>query len=339
MVTLILMIVISLVVLGFAQISRRNQRQALDRQLSTQAFYAAETGVNDASQLIKAALESGSPVASKDDCASTGGGFYSSLNPVIDSSASVEYTCLMVDPTPNSLVYSSIGVNSTVVPLIASSGTISSVRFTWQSKDTGTTPADSCPTSPSGVFTRASSWNCGYGVLRLDLVPTAGPLSMDGLRTSTMTTFAVPLRPGSSGTSSVSYTTGGGNNRLGVTCSNSNCSLTVNFPSPSSQYYMRVSSIYKDVSLQVAASDGGDPVGLQGAQAVVDATGKAQDVLRRIQVRVPLVPTSSNLLSDYAVQSTEAICKRFSVMNGFFNSEANDAVSGVSSGTNNPLCD
>jgi Tfp pilus assembly protein PilX len=51
MVTMILMIVISLIVVGFAQISRRNQRQALDRQLSTQAFYAAETGVNDASDL------------------------------------------------------------------------------------------------------------------------------------------------------------------------------------------------------------------------------------------------------------------------------------------------
>jgi len=31
MITMILMIVISLIVLGFAQISRRNQRQSLDR--------------------------------------------------------------------------------------------------------------------------------------------------------------------------------------------------------------------------------------------------------------------------------------------------------------------
>ena len=74
--TMILMIVVGLIVLGFAQISRRNQRQALDRQLSTQAFYAAETGVNDAANLIKTAVQAGTVVAAKPDCTSTGGGFY-----------------------------------------------------------------------------------------------------------------------------------------------------------------------------------------------------------------------------------------------------------------------
>jgi len=54
MVTMILMIVMSLIVVGFAQVSRRNQRVALDRQLSTQAFYAAESGVNDAREFLDA---------------------------------------------------------------------------------------------------------------------------------------------------------------------------------------------------------------------------------------------------------------------------------------------
>ena len=48
MMTLVIMLVISLIVIGIAQLSRREQRQALDNQLSTQAFYAAESGVNDA---------------------------------------------------------------------------------------------------------------------------------------------------------------------------------------------------------------------------------------------------------------------------------------------------
>src|SRR5688572_1479839 len=103
MVTMILMIVISLIVLGFAQISRRNQRQTLDRQLSTQAFYAAETGINDAAELIKGAS---GVVPDKPDCASSGGGFYT-LTPTIDATNNVEYTCLTVDPSPESLVYSS----------------------------------------------------------------------------------------------------------------------------------------------------------------------------------------------------------------------------------------
>lgn len=338
MVTLILLIVISLIVLGFAQISRRNQRQALDRQLSTQAFYAAETGVNDAVKLIEGALQSGSEVAAKPDCASDGGGFYTALNPMISAEDGVEYTCLMVDPAPGTLVYSSIGSTSTVIPLISSGGNLANINLAWQSKDTDNNPADSCPAG-ADTFSPTGDWSCGYGVLRFDLVPTGGALSMDGLRNSTMTSFVVPLRPGSSGASSVGFATGGGNNRLGVECSNSECKLTINLPSSESQYHMRVSSIYKDVSLQISAQDvNGTQVGLRGAQALVDSTGKAQDVLRRIQVRVPLAGSSVNQLSDYAIQSTEAICKRFSVMDGFFQSDADAVVPGVAASTDNPLC-
>lgn len=107
------------------------------------------------------------------------------------------------------------------------------------------------------------------------------------------------------------------------------------------QYYMRVSAVYKDVSLIVSASDsGGSALSLQGAQAVIDTTGKAQDVLRRVQVHIPLTPSSSNQLSDYAIESTDAICKRFVTMDGYFQSYAASAVSGLTSITTppNPLC-
>jgi hypothetical protein len=108
----------------------------------------------------------------------------------------------------------------------------------------------------------------------------------------------------------------------------------------SSQYYLRVSSLYKDVSLEITATDASSvPINLQGAQAVVDATGKAQDVLRRIQVRVPLTVSSTNLLSDYGVESKDAICKRFAIMTNYFNNDADNAVPGVdSSNPDNPLC-
>ena len=108
------MLVISLIVLGFAQIARRNQRQSLDRQLSTQAFYAAETGVNDAANLVKSAAS----VPAKTSCTDTGGGFYSALpSSNIDATNKVTYTCLMVNPAPGSLVYSNVGTSSIVAPL------------------------------------------------------------------------------------------------------------------------------------------------------------------------------------------------------------------------------
>lgn len=343
MVTLILMIVISLIVLGFAQISRRNQRQALDRQLSTQAFYAAETGVNDAAVLINAAVASGQPVADKPDCASNGGGFYT-LNPIIDSGNDIEYTCLTVDPTPGSLVKGSIGTRGTIIPLIAESGVIDTVTLKWFSTETtNATPAANCP-STKGTFPPSGQapWgSCGYGVLRFDLVRTDGAaLSMAGLQSNTMTSFVVPLRPSGSGNvASVGYSSSlnGANNLLGVLCSNTECSLTINAMGQS-QYYMRVSSLYKDVALQITGTNASGAVNFTGAQAVIDATGKAQDVLRRVQVRIPLFGTGVNLLSDYAVQSSEALCKRFSVMDGYFQSNANASVAGVGASTSNPLC-
>lgn len=342
MVTLILMIVISLIVLGFADISRRNQRQAIDRQLSTQAFYAAEAGVNDTAAVIRAALASGDPVAAKPDCQSDGGGLYASLNSNLDASGNVAYTCVTVDPTPSSLVYGNVGATGTVIPLNAVGGSIDSITLTWQSKDESATPANDCPANMTDVFSATGAWTCGYGVLRLDIVPTSGSgLSIGGLQSAAMTTFLVPLRPGGSGAAPnpVSYTPAstGTNNKLGVQCTNTSCSQTISGLS-GDRFYLRAVSLYKDVSLQVTASSGGNPVNIQSSQAVVDVTGRAGDVLRRIQVRIPLAASSTNLMSDYALQSAEAVCKRFAVMDDFFRNEADNAVPAVTGTTTNPLC-
>ena len=351
LVTMLLMIVITLIVLGFAQISRRNQRQTVDRQLSTQAFYAAEAGINDARNLIKAAINSGTAIPAKPDCTNGSGAaaaFYGVLTPTLDATNQVVYTCLMVDPTPKALLYNDIRSASTIIPIISSTGTnISTVKLTFLSKDGTSNPSAGCPTSTTGAFATTTAWTasgCGYGVLRFDLVPTNGSLSLSGLQDKTMTSFLVPMSTGGTATIPYPATTPASstntNNRVATTCTATGCTMTITGLS-TNQYYMRVSSIYKDVSLVVAANDSaGTPLSLQGAQAVIDATGKAQDVLRRVQVHVPLTPSSSNQLPDYAVESTDAICKRFVTMDGYFQSYAASAVSGLTSITTpaNPLC-
>ncbi len=338
MVTLILMIVISLIVLGFAQISRRNQRQTLDRQLSTQAFYAAETGLNDVTQLIKAAIASNTPVTTKTDCTPNSGAFYASLTPVISAADKVEYTCLMVTPDPTSLKYT-VGTTGTVIPVITSSGTLTDITLTWQSTEDTPPPVANCPNTKTVLpASTPATWTCEYGVLRFDMVPTAGLLSSGGL--NPMISFVVPLRPGSVGSDPSSWNFGPGSafSLRGVLCSQSNCSITITGLTQS-QYHLRVSSLYKDVGLTVTAHNNtGAVANLIGAQALVDVTGKAQDVLRRIQVRLPLTVSSTNLMSDFALQSTESICKRYSVMDGVFQNDANLAVPGVAGTTTNALC-
>jgi Tfp pilus assembly protein PilX len=336
MIVIILMIVISLIVLGFAQISRRNQRQSLDRQLSTQAFYAAETGVNDTANLLKTA---GVPTA-KTSCSDNGGGYYLSLpTSTIDATNKVSYTCLMVDPTPPALVYSDVGSSSTIVPIGASGGaSIATLTLTWKSKTGVDNPSSNCPTGVNNVFTPATAaWTCGYGVLRFDIVPTTGALNQATLQSRTFTSFLVPVKTAAPANISYPATINGSNDLVAASCSDTSCTATITGLS-ATQYYMRISSIYTDVSLQITGTSGaGGAVNFVGAQAVIDSTGKAQDVLRRIQVRVPLSGSSTNLLSDDAIMSTDSICKRFEIMDGsggapgFFRSSA-----GL--GGTNPLC-
>ena len=345
LVTMILLIVISLIVLGFAQISRRNQRQSLDRQLSSQAFYAAEAGVNDVRKLINDAIAAGNTVYAKPDCTPGSGAaatFYSPLTPTLSPSAS--YSCVMVDPAPPSLAYSDVGTAGTVVPLTSASGlNFSTLTFTWQTKTGSTTPTVGCPTAATNRFSPTTTWTCGYGVLRFDLVPVAGGgMTASNLQTNTFTSFLVPVP--TSLTTSVGFpgtpASSNGNNLVATHCNNTQCSMKITGLN-STNYYLRLLSFYKDVSLQITGTDSsGTAAKLQGAQAVVDATGKSQDILRRIQVRLPLTASSTNLMSDYALQTTDAVCKRFAATDGYFQSYAAAAVSSLTSITAppNPLC-
>lgn len=328
MTTMVLMVVISLIVLGFAQVSRRNQRESLDRQLSTQAFYAAETGVNDTRKVIQDAVTAGATtIPEKTGCTETAGGFYN-LSPVIDAARNVKYSCLLVDPSPTSLDYGNIGPTSTVIPIASKSGAaLNSLRFEWKAKDSETPgwPLAGCPASTNDVFSAAAGWACGYGVLRLDIVPTNGSgLNIAGLQNSTMTTFVVPQGSGAAaicpavGMRCIGYAGGASNtnNRVGVVCNATSCRLQVTGLTQNS-YHVRVSSLYRYVSLNVCAADTSNAcMEVTGSQVVIDSTGRAQDVLRRIQVRVPLKSDSTNQLSDYAIQSADSICKRYSIMSG-----------------------
>lgn len=331
MVTMILMVVLSLIVIGFAQIARRNSRQSLDRQLSTSAFYAAEAGVNDVRDLIRT---KGTPPA-KPDCTNGSGAtaaYYSSLpSSTLDAAAGVQYTCVMVDPTATTLPYT-LAYTGTVVPLTAASGNIDTLKFVWTKSNTSATPIAGC----NGNLVTAGSWTCGYAGLRFDLVPTGGPLSFSGMAGGTMSTFLDPVSSG--GVINTAFRTDGSASLVKVTCTNTNCTLNINSGLGGNSYYLRImSQYYQNVSLQISGTSGPNPVSFTGAQVKIDVTGKASDVLRRIQVRVPADGTSTNLGADYALQTTDSLCKRFDIMTNHFQSDAGTAVPGMANG-GNPLC-
>lgn len=341
MVAMVLMAVMTLIVLGFAEISRRDQRETLDRQLSAQAFYAAETGVNDAQHVIETDLNNGTPVPEQTDC---NGQYQASISSELDTGTNVRYTCLLVDPAPMSLHYMlSPGDTSKVFPLEsgdAGSSTIKSVKLQWApTKSADSTPLSNCPSNSAASYkqlppaTGPGSWNCDFGVVRVDLVPINGSTTTrGGLLANTFTAFFVPTTLNSK-TQNVNFNgrnVYGGSVNQGIlsaagctpNAENGLCYMTIKINSTnSSNYYMRVSIIYKDTTaLDIFAySTPGASAGqlpLKNAQALVDSTGQAQDVLRRIQVRIPM-SNNGALRSDYALETTNSICKEFTTYPGF----------------------
>lgn len=320
MITIVIMIVISLIVVGFTKVIRREQRQALDRQLSTQAFYAAEAGVNQIREQIPAILTA-DPSYEKTTC----GDDAQISNVQLDTSTGVVVTCTLVDPSPPSLIYGSINHESKIVPIISADPTdeIERITLTWRD-DAGRPESFTTPGNCNNHFAGpnrfpSSGWNCTVGVLRIDLVPTQGTISRAGLQANAFTAF---LYPGSGGSANMTYGSASGNAQgetVRTVCTPgtpAECKMDIDTSAlNSNSFHLRMRTLYGASNVTIeAGSSAGSNYELTGAQALIDVTGKANDILRRIQVRVASSDLSRQNLPDFAIQGSNDICKRFRVI-------------------------
>lgn len=332
-ITMLMIFVISLLVIGFALLSRREQRSSLDTQLSTQAYYAAESGINDAIGAISTLQKAGSPVAAKNVCADSGPYKFNTAPALSNLSAAdkVSYSCVLIDPAPKQLDFKNIGSDGVVVPLTTATGSaFSSITLTW------TPVAGREADSLSGCTTTldlppSASWSCKYPLLRVETVPVA-TLSRAALQANARAVF---FKPSTSGTTTRPITDKA--TITNVACTVTQCRMTISGMGASSKYYMRVNALYGQTPrLSVTARDAAGPVGLSGAQALVDATGKAQGVMRRIVVAVDLTDANASKAPNGAIISGESICKRFSVGPNFFENDVNAAAGSYAA--DNTLC-
>jgi hypothetical protein len=343
-VSIIMILLISLVVLGFTQLNRRNQRIDLDSKLSTQAYYAAESGVNDAVNLLRAKysayLATGANVPAKDKCSDYTNYPLNTMNQLV--SGDVSYTCVLIDPTPDSLE-ATVGPSSTVVPLTAANGkTFSSITLTWDVEKGRTATAVGCY-SPANlgllpVATGAGAWGCNFAALRTDLVKGGGTLSRTGAtswQNLTQANVFVPIN--NTTASSVAFTPTNPTNDGAVVkaACGTQCIVTIsNLGNTSGVYYLRLSTLYRsNTHVVITGSDGTGAIKFIGSQAKIDSTGKAQDVLRRILVSVDLTDSNDSFIPSGALASGDSICKRFLVTPGYFYNESYDGDAG------NNLCE
>src|ERR1017187_3827867 len=282
-VTMIMMIVISLIVLGFAEVSRTEQRNSLDDQLSVQAYYAAESGINDARAAINNFLSIPATVPSKTTCSNNDANY--TLSGIVDSTYNVSYTCVLINAAPTALYYNNIGPTSKVIPIISTTP-FGSLTLNWTAASGSSAPCNSI----LGAFPPATTaaWNCNLPVLRVDLTDGTS-LARSTWPQNTSTIFFEPAR---SGTGNASWPAQG--SIVGVTCrpngNPTDCRATITGLTKS-KYYMRVTAIYKTSPTLTITAGGGNM--FENAQATIDSTGKAQAILRRILVAVDLTDANT----------------------------------------------
>lgn len=331
----VIMIILSLITLGFARLMRREQRQALDRSLSSQAFYAAESAVNDAVRRIQD--EANPYTEDKNGCTQDA----STFTGTVDGSLGSSYTCLLIDQSPSTLEYTqgSISTNaSKIVPIRADppnrgspSAPLGRISIAWEDPSLNTTAAglNTTPTfgCPSPVVLPAfTNWNTKTpGMIRLDIIP-ADALDRASLQTQTASLYLYPADNGcASASSSIVFNNYIGDNKgqiVKVKCSATDntrprdCELAIDMDAlhQNRLYYVRVRSIYHNSDMTVRIYDTDTPakqLPIRGAQVQIDATGKVNDVLRRVQVRVPV--TKSYPIPEFVLQTTDSICKKIEV--------------------------
>ena len=317
LIAMFIMIILTLITLGFARIMRREQRQALDSSLTTQAFYAAESGINDAIS----AINSGALTTDINTCVSA-----SFPNRTVSATQNASYSCLLVDQTPSNLEYNqgSITANrSTVIPIEASvpGQYFKTLTISWSSDDTAPHSFRRCTDT---LLDTVSNWTGDTGLLRFDLVPivtssgnTVTRDSPGGLIDSTMSAYLNPAKSSCAGNSPINFASGTSNQGRIYTehCNVGNtprdCNMTINLPSTVHKYMLRVKSMYHNSNMTITGTDTSDAnVSFFGAQKQIDSTGKVSDVVRRLQVRVP---SKQVPVPEYVVQSMDGICKQLDV--------------------------
>lgn len=310
-VVMIMMIVISLVVVGFSALSSSEQRNTLDRQLSAEAFYAANSGINNAKYVVEQELASGT-LTNQTQCAPAGSPYNANagLDAPVGSSPAVTYSCVNVITTPSNLQKTLSHGQSWAFPIqLGPDGppappSVTSIGFSWS--NTSGNANLGCPAA--GTFTPSASWPCSPSVLQVDLISSNNIGSVTSQESGAYTLF---LYPHNGGSQSGSLSNGA---VYTVPCSAAQCTATISVPGAST-YYARVTPVYTDSHVTITANGSSQ---LYDAQAQIDVTGKAQDVLQRLDARVPLDSLASDAPLS-AVQSGDSICKRIEGYPGYIN--------------------
>lgn len=312
-VALILVLVLALLTIGFAQVARREQQNALAKQLATQANYAAESAINDASVDIKKGLITTANSGGGTTCINPSALPAAALsrNPDIEPAYGVSYSCLLVSLQPPSLIKQPLEADKGWTVAFNTSASLASLNIRW--KTHSPTAKTSQGAYAGSGFTPSGSWGNHPAVLQFSLTPLALGTDRASMINNTFTAYLYP----SAGANSINYaaSTSTNNARVvpgGCNAAATNCNVTVTgITGLTGTYLLHIFGYYDASDITVTGtSTAGSALSFVGGQAQIDATGKAKNVLKRLQARVSL---SGADLPDFALEA-QNVCKRFTTM-------------------------
>lgn len=188
LISMLLVIVSSLIVYGFSEISVSGEREATTSLLSAQANDAAETGINEASGYIEAVLNydtahSITPtVPTSSGCAQIGSN-PANYTVTYNLSTNVNISCLNISSNTTALTQGTLSAGSYIDWVlndnVSGAQGINKLVFTWQSNpnDAGENCTSSTYDAP-GVFPTYDRYlsTCDMAILRVDLasLPSSG---------------------------------------------------------------------------------------------------------------------------------------------------------------------
>lgn len=313
-IALVMIIVLALVTVGFAKLARHEQQGALDKQLSTQAYYAAESGINDAYNDIqnRKITSDGAPGSTKADntrCMSPGGSAKTSKKN-ITADGGISYSCLLVDLTPKDLELQ-IPKNSDRTLSFSAAG-LNDITVIW-----GSSAGNNDFQTTLGAFKRSGDWH-SPAVLQFTIVPIFGNKVLRDQQsfTSYLYPLVAPSSPASPGTTVLNLSQAGQGPIVSGNCSSvdNKCRAKITgLNIGATSYLIHVYDYYDPSDVTIIGNNGTQK--FVDGQAKIDVTGRARNVLKRLQVRMPINQVggkdtrSVESKANFALES-QVICKR-----------------------------
>lgn len=326
-------IIVTVVVTAYFRSAMNQQADSITHDFSTRAYYAAESGVQDALRAVNADPN----LVTKDDC----GNFVPSVsanNGILNEDLSLKYTCQLISKAPENITFGiSEGENVTVrlSPQAPPSGDYEIVmRWSHDSNDSNLAPRE----ADSAHFPSQNEWITSGGIpihsaLRVSMItyPSNNPSAIqqrvlflnpieEGLMAGqgeTILNFAAneaqqqeqlvqPAR---------CYNSGSGSSFDGYLCEQrvkiENTQLTNN------TLFARFRSLYRATDVQLSMREtgaSGVSIPIKDAAVEIDVTGNAGSTFRRVRQLFTLKDgIMRDNLPEAAVIGGDGICKHYSI--------------------------